>query len=143
VKRTTKAKPTTTTTTTTAPTTIQEITTTTTTAPTTIQEITTTTTTAPTTIQEITTTTTTAPTTIQELTTRPTTPDTTPSTEKWLLDFCHWAADGNYVNPYDCKTFISCSNQITYIRVIIALIISNFKIIFCDYNNYFFCCLCN
>jgi hypothetical protein len=96
VKRTTKAKPTTTK------------------KPTT----TTTTTTAPTTIQELTTTTTTAPTTIQEITTRPTTPDTTPTTEKWLLDFCHWVADGNYVNPYDCKTFISCSNQITYIMVL-------------------------
>jgi hypothetical protein len=89
--------------------------------------VTTTTTEAPTTTEEITTTAA-APTTAEEITTRPTTPGTTPTTEKSLLDFCKSLADGNYVNPYECKTFISCSNQITYIMVIIELNIPNFKI---------------
>ncbi|EFX82148.1 hypothetical protein DAPPUDRAFT_223830, partial [Daphnia pulex] len=89
----------------------------------------------PTTIEEITTTTTTAPTTIQELTTMPTTPDTTPTTEKSLLDFCKSLADGNYVNPVECKTFISCSNQITYIMNCPANLVYNQQFNWCDYSH--------
>ena len=66
-------------------------------------------------VPSTTTTTTTSPepTTVEETTT--TTP--IPTTEKSLLSFCNSMVNGNYANPLDCHTFISCSNEITHVMV--------------------------
>jgi hypothetical protein len=40
-----------------------------------------------------------------------------PANENQLSGSCKSLANGNYLNPFDCKTFIYCFNGIAYILV--------------------------
>ncbi len=42
---------------------------------------------------------------------------TIPAIENPLTGFCKSLENGNYLNPFDCKTFIYCFNGIAYILV--------------------------
>jgi len=49
----------------------------------------------------------------------------TPTTTKSQVDFCTNKPNGNYANPSECRSYISCSNGSAYVMVRL-LAISNY-----------------
>ncbi|EFX82202.1 hypothetical protein DAPPUDRAFT_241371 [Daphnia pulex] len=57
---------------------------------------------------------------------------TIPANENQLSGSCKSLANGNYLNPFDCKTFIYCFNGIAYILNCPTTLISGVQWNWCD-----------